>query len=285
MSDPVKIVTETTYLYVIIDDILKSLGHREHPGCECSDSEVITTALCASLHFGSNRSDAIGFVQETGLMPEMVGTSRFSRRLHRVGELVADMLLQLGHVFKALSESMVYRIDSFPLACCQNIRIPRSRLFEQDRAAGRQYRGRNASKRQYFYGIKVFVMTDEANRPVEYCFTPGSWADIDGLRQMPLDLPPGSDVYLDSGFTDYGMEDDLKEAEDLDFFVARRKNSKRPHHPSVDFLISHHRKPIETTFSEITALFLKKIHAVTDRGFLLKVILTLFAHTLTKAFI
>ena len=77
---------------------------------------------------------------------------------------------------------------------------------------------------------------------------------------MPLDLPPGSELYLDSGFTDYGVEDNLREAEDINFFVARRKNSKRPHHPSVDFLISHHLKPIETTFSEITALFLKKIH-------------------------
>ena len=280
MSDKVKIVTETTYLYVIIDDILKSLGHREHARCECSDSEVITTALCAALHFGSNHSDAIGFVQETGLMPQMVGTSRFSRRLHRVGDLAAEMLLQLGHVFKSLSESMIYRIDSFPMNCCHNIRIPRSRLFKEE-----QYRGRSASKRQYFYGIKVFVMTDEANRPVEYCFTPGSWADIDGLRQMPLDLPPGSKVYLDSGFTDYKMEDELREAENINLFVARRKNSKRLHHPSVDFLISHHRKPIETTFSEITALFLKKIHAVTDQGFLLKVLLAIFAHTLTKTFI
>lgn len=280
MSSTVKIVTETTYLYVIIDDILKGIGHREHPNCECSDSEVITTAVAAALHFGSNHSDAIGFVQETGLMPRMVETSRFSRRIHRLGELVSDILLQLGHVFKSLSDSMIYRIDSFPVSCCHNIRIPNSRLFEEE-----QYRGYNASKRQYFYGIKVFVMTDEANRPVEYCFTPGSWAEIDGLRQMPLDLPPGSEAYLDSGFTDYGMEDDLKQAEDLNFFVARKSNSKRPHHPSVDFLIKHHRKPIETTFSEITALFLKKIHAVTDRGFILKVILTLFAYTLTKAFI
>ena len=280
MPDTVRIVTETTYLYVIIDDILKSLGHRDHPACACSDSEVITTAVAAALHFGSNHSDAIGFVQQTGLMPGMVEASRFSRRIHRLGELVADLFLQLGHVFKSLSESMVYRIDGFPLNSCHNIRIPRSRLFKHE-----QYRGRNASKRQYFYGIKVFVMTDEANRPVEYCFTPGSWAEIDGLRQMPLDLPPGSEVYLDSGFTDYWMEDELKEAENLNFWVARRKNSHRPHHPSVDFLIRHHRKPIETTFSEITALFLKKIHAVTDQGFILKVILTLFAHTLTKAFI
>ncbi|MPR36422.1 transposase [Salmonirosea aquatica] len=243
MSDTVKIVTETTYLYVIIDDILKSLGHRDHPACACSDSEVITTAVAAALHFGSNHCDANGFVQQTGLMPGMVEASRFSRRIHRLGELVADLFLQLGHVFKSLSESMVYRIDSFPLNSCHNIRIPRSRLFKHE-----QYRGRNASKRQYrratpFYGIKVFVMTDEANRPVEYCFTPGSWAEIDGLRQMPLDLPPGSEVYLDSGFTDYWMEDELKEAENLNFWVARRKNSHRPHHPSVDFLIRHHRKP------------------------------------------
>ncbi len=215
----------------------------------------------------------------------MVENSRFSRRIHRLGELVSDMLLQLGHVFKSLNESMVYRIDSFPVSCCHNIRISGSRLFEGD-----QYRGYNASKRQYFYGIKVFVMTDESNRPVKYFrstvrFTPGSWAEIDGLRQMPIDLPPGSEACLDSGFTDYGMEDDLKEAEDLNFFVARKSNSKRPHHPSVDFLIRHHRKPIETTFSEITTLFLRKIHAVTDRGFILKIILILFAHTLTKAFI
>ena len=69
MSDTVKIVIETTYLYVIIDDILKGIGHCEHPGCECSDSEVITTAVAAALHFGGNHSYAIGFVQETGLMP------------------------------------------------------------------------------------------------------------------------------------------------------------------------------------------------------------------------
>ncbi len=69
MFGTVKIVTETTYLYVIINDILKGIGHRKHPNCECSDSEVITTAVAAALHFGGNHSDAIGFLQKTGLMP------------------------------------------------------------------------------------------------------------------------------------------------------------------------------------------------------------------------
>lgn len=53
---------------------------------------------------------------------------------------------------------------------------------------------------------------------------------------------------------------------------------------TTNFLIKYHRKPIETTFSEITNLFLRKIHAVTQKGFLLKVALTLFALTLVESF-
>lgn len=34
-------------------------------------------------------------------------------------------------------------------------------------------------------------MTDEHNRPVEYTFTPGTWAEIDGLRELPFDLAKG----------------------------------------------------------------------------------------------
>jgi hypothetical protein len=72
MSDQVKIVTETTCLYVIVGDILKSICHSEDIRAQCSDSEIITTALIAGLHYGSNHSDANGFVQVIKLMPKMV---------------------------------------------------------------------------------------------------------------------------------------------------------------------------------------------------------------------
>ncbi|WP_428666163.1 hypothetical protein [Runella sp.] len=108
-------------------------------------------------------------------------------------------------------------------------------------------------------------------------------AEIDGLRQLPLDLPQGSEAYLDSGFTDYLLEEDLKIADDIQLYVAGKSNSRRPHPPWINFLIKHHRKPIETTFSEITNLFLRKIHTVTQKGFLLKVALTLFTFTLVES--
>lgn len=45
------------------------------------------------------------------------------------------------------------------------------------------------------------------------------------------------------------------------------------------------RKRIETTFSQIKAMFPRHIHAVTSRGFQLKVSLFVIAFALQKAFI
>ncbi len=43
------------------------------------------------------------------------------------------------------------------------------------------------------------------------------------------------------------------------------------------------RKRIETTFSEITNLFPRKIHAVTAQGFILKIVLFIFAYALSRS--
>ncbi|MEZ4926133.1 MAG: IS982 family transposase [Saprospiraceae bacterium] len=277
MSDSVKIVEQTIYLFVILDDILCCLGHQTDKRACCSDSEIITTAMVAALHFGGNHADAIGFVKETGLMPTIVSESRFNRRLHTLAELTVSLFFQLGHVIKSLDAEQTYRIDSFPVKSCHNIRICRSKLFK-----GNEFRGRSTSKREYFYGVKVFIITNSQNIPVEYSITPGSWAEIDGLRQLPLDLPQNSVLFGDSGFTDYTHEDDLAIADNINLKVSRKKNSKKPHKPWWDYLIQMNRKPIETTFSELTALFGKKIHATTQKGFILKLVAFIFAFTLDQ---
>lgn len=277
MSDSVKIVEQTIYLFVILDDILCCLGHQTDKRACCSDSEIITTAMVAALHFGGNHADAIGFVKEAGLMPTMVSESRFNRRFHTLAELTISLFFQLGHVIKSLDTERVYRIDSFPVKSCHNIRICRSKLFK-----GKEFRGRNASKREYFYGLKVFIITNSQNIPVEYSITPGSWAEIEGLRQLPLDLPQNSILFGDSGFTDYTHEEDLAIADDINLKVARKKNSKQPHKPWWDYLIQINRKPIETTFSEMTGLLGRKIHATTQKGFILKLVAFIFAFSLDQ---
>jgi hypothetical protein len=85
---------------------------------------------------------------------------------------------------------------------------------------------------------------------------------------MPPNFP---ELFGDSGFTDYNHEDYLKEAQHIDFKVARKKNSKRQHKPLWNFLIDYCRKPIKATFSVQTAMLSRKIHALSQKRFLLKV--------------
>ena len=97
---------------------------------------------------------------------------------------------------------------------------------------------------------------------------------------MQIDLPTGSELYGDSGYTDYEQEDLYAGCEQIFLKIHRKKNSLWPD-PAWDvFLKRTFRKPVENVFSQITNLFLRKIHAVTAEGFLLKLFLFLLAFTI-----
>jgi putative transposase len=51
--------------------------------------------------------------------------------------------------------------------------------------------------------FKVHVIVTFDGIPVEYTFTTGSTHDLDGIRQMPLNLPDGSEILADAACTDY----------------------------------------------------------------------------------
>lgn len=273
-------IDHTTELYCIIDDLLKAKGHREDARRTMSDAEVLTTALVAAQFFGSNMEHARRFMRATGLIPQMLSRSRLNRRLHSIAELAYTLFHQLGAVLKEVSISTKYLLDSFPVPICDNIRILRSRMVK-----GKQFRGRMCSKRRYFYGVKVQVVTTEAGVPVEFAFLPGSASDTRGLDVLPLSLPAGSQLFMDSGYTDYGAEDAAAETDEVEFATSRKKNSKRSDDCWRSYYKQLMRKRIETVFSQITRLFPKHIHAVTLNGFLLKLSMFIIAFALDKAFI
>ena len=83
----------------------------------------------------------------------------------------------------------------------------------------------------------------------------------------------------------YWCEKEELEAAGINLRIARKSNSKMPHEPWQNFLISDSRKRIETTFSQISSMFPKRIHAVTTDGFLMKVILFIFVFTINEKFL
>lgn len=262
---------QITAIYCLCDDVLKTLDHYEDPQRQMSDAEVITTAVVAALHFGGNLERARLLLGKPGYIPRMLSRSRLNRRLHALQDLVVYLLQVLGEVFKQLNASSVYIIDSFPIAACDNIRIRHAKRYQEER-----YRGYTASKRRYFYGVKIHLLVTAQGEPVEVFLTPGAVADVNALQVFTFDLPKGSTVYADSAFTDYTIED-VMAAAGIQLSPFRKKNSKRPVPPWVAYLQARGRKMVETAGSLIERLLPKHIHAVTAQGFELKVMLFVLA--------
>jgi DDE family transposase len=264
-------------IYCLCADFLIAYGHKDDIQAQMTTAEVMTTALVAAQFFHGNQELACLFLKEHGYMPKMLSKSRFNRRLHAIGEATWQALFSLlGEIAKQLNPDDTFIIDSMPVPVCDNIRICRCRLYPEER-----YRGYIASKRRHFYGLRVHLLVTESGYPVEVTFTPGSVSDLVGFKQLPLDLPEKATIYADKGYNDYVCEDTLQEIGAAELIAQRKKNSKRVHPGWIIYLCQVIRKRVETTFSQIAEHFAKSIHAVTPRGFELKVFLTILAYAIT----
>ncbi len=272
---------QTVAMYCFLDDMLRlTRPVRVQPAAKnrrLSDAQVLTTALVAARYFAGNCVLGQRYMEQHWGQKSL-DKSGFNRRLHTLSDTLLALFATCGEWLKSLHTESRYIIDSFPVPICHNTRIPRAKLL-----TGKGYHGRCASKRSWFYGFKVQVLTTSDGVPVEFYIHAGSEADQTGLQGLALDLPEGSVLYTDAGYTDYVGEDVFEEATGSQQQTARKQNSKRPHTPTQNFLLQHFRKRIETTFSQLTARFPKQIHAVTAAGFALKIALFIFVHTLDQA--
>ena len=182
------------------------------------------------LRFGGNHSKSCEYMKDHHLIPNMLEKSRFNRRLHRLSMLMNDLFHQLGMVFKEMNEDSEYLLDSFPVPMCDHLRIFNVKLIKSE-----EYRGYTASKKRYFYGVKVQLLTTKSGIPcvagdprrVELSILPGEANDVRALSSLPFNLTEGSAVYTDSGSTDYQAEDDAIDAAGIKLKVLRKKNSRR----------------------------------------------------------
>ena len=245
-----------------------------NPQVKMSNAEVITVPLTAARFFGGHIENARNFLKEHGYITDMLSESRLNRRIHALDDSVWQNLFTiLSETVKQRNTNQEYIHDSFPIPVCDNIRISRSKIFK-----GEEYRGYIPSKRRYFYGLRVHMTVTADGEPIEFLIAPGAPADISIFRELNFDLPPGSRISTDKAYNDYHFEDMLSEAAGIILKPIRKKNSVRATDSSFERR-GHQafRKRVETSFSVITHYFPKSIHAVTPKGFVLKVIAFIIA--------
>ena len=262
-------------LYCFFDELLQALGHKDDPQAKLSTAEIMTIATVAAEFYTGNQQKALDFLTSHGYIPPF-SKSRFNRRLHRIPETLWQLaLFVLAQIHQRTNPERVHIVDTFPVPACHNIRIRRCKLYR-----GEAFRGYCASKKEYYYGLKVSVIVTEAGEPVEMLLVPASTADISALRSMDLNLPEGSTLFGDTGFLDIGFETALREEAGLNLVVPRRSNMKEQLDGCLEYVCRVSRKRVETTFSQLTERLARSIHAVTARGFELKVLLTVLAFSL-----
>ena len=264
----------TVAIYCYIDDFLKLSNHKqENKKRKMSDAEIITTALISAFYFGGNYRCGLHYMQSHQGVQKL-DKSNFSRCLNRLDTVIENFFQSVGQFNKEKTKDKIFLVDSFPVSVCKNIRIQRSKIVK-----GEIYRGKCASKREYFYGYKIHLITNEFGVPVDMYVVKGSYLDATALQSFSINLPPQSTLIADSGYTDYLLEDNYKEFEQIELAIVRRKKSLRGDDLYTRLFKKVKRHQIESTFSAITRTFSNKIHAINKQGFVLKIALCVIAYT------
>lgn len=256
---------QAVVIYFICDEIVKALRIKEDPQCKMSTAEVMTFALISSTVFGCDYKRTRLVTLHLSFFSHVLSHSRLVRRIHQISEHVWTMVFYCLKEFLKNKNNNYFIVDSFPVKAYENHKSARAKIF-----SGKNYHGYSATKKQYFFGLKVHIIIDTDGIPVEFIITPGSCSDIKALKDFPLDLPESSIIMGDKAYTDYHFEDLLMELGEIKLLPKRKKNLKRQNTPLEEGLLSFNRNYIETIFSSIISRMPRYIRARTERGFYLK---------------
>ncbi|HZY66615.1 MAG TPA: IS982 family transposase, partial [Rubrobacteraceae bacterium] len=144
-----------TTIYCVCDEFSKTHRLRDDPQARMATAEVMCVPLVASAFFSGNIERTRLFLSEYGYIKSMLSKSRLNRRLHAIdADLWQTLFGVLAEIFKGRNADGSYVVDSLPVAVCDNIRIRRCKLYPPD-CGSVNFRGYIASKRRYFYGLRV----------------------------------------------------------------------------------------------------------------------------------
>lgn len=259
---------EIIAIYCICDEFVKTQSVSDWHNVKVSTAEVLTSIVVATRYFHGNYALAHRFMTTYNYFHNSFTYNTLAKRIQTVPLYWWNLMLQFIQSRRMhLNYALYYVVDSFPVAVCKNIRISRCRIY-----CGEAFRGYNKSKREYFYGLKVGVITDVEGCPTEVCLAPGSEHDMPILRNMEIALPEGSSLFGDSAFTDYAFEEGLEVNKGIHLVAERKSNSLRPHDLGDLVQLYYVRKVIESSFSSITRLMPRKIHSRTPQGFESKIL-------------
>jgi hypothetical protein len=261
-------------VYVVLDDLLRAMGHRTDPRALTSDSEVLTVGVIAACQFANHHERALCVLKATGYLSGPLSISRFNRRFHALAHRLSAALDLLAAAFAA---GEVFVIDSIPLPVCRRARAGRCR-----KVRGAEYCGYCAAKREKFFGWRLHLVVTPDGIPVSFDLVPASYHDLTPIHELMERLPGGAVVYGDKAYNSADDEAAL-EGETGVRLVPRRRANMAANTLGEWFGLREHRGRVETVGSQLAAWGAQRLHARTHEGWVCKVLASLFAVTCLNA--
>ncbi len=127
-------------VYVVLDDLLRAMGHRTDLRARTSDSEVLTVGMIAACQFANHHERALCILRALSYLSRPLSLSRFNRRFHALAHRLSDALDLLA---ATLTAGTLFILDSVPLPVCKRVRAWRC-----TKVHGAEYCGYCAAKEE-----------------------------------------------------------------------------------------------------------------------------------------
>jgi len=259
-------------VYVMIDDLLKTMNHQDDSRATVSAAEILTVAIMSAKYFQNHHERALGVLSQLGYISSF-SMSRFNRRLHALLDNLWHLSMIIGELF---SQCRVFIIDAMPIPTCKRIRRNRCRKIQ-----GKDYDGYCASKKEYFFGWYLHLVCDTNGIPVAFELLPARWDELVPVQHLLAVLPEGASVVADKGYISY-KDQLLADIHGGIRLIPKFRKNMRGNSPKDTRLINRHRHTIETVNSQLEKMGLQRLHARTNAGVALKVLASLIALAFTN---
>lgn len=269
-------------VFVFIDELYQkyvsnSISKRRNVlSAKLTDSEIITISICGELAGIDSENAWFSFVKRNykHLFPNLCSRSRFNRTRRSLMQTTEFLREKLLSVF-SIPENKYFIVDSFPLEVCKFGRTHFCRSF---RGYGADY-GVCPSKKQTYFGYKVYVLMTLEGFITAFTTTPASVDDRQGLREL-TENRSNLTILGDKGYVSNELNQELKEKGNC-LMALKRSNSKNDYPKSVRQLIFRLRRRIETVFSQLSEqLNAERVPAKSFHGLCTRLVNKILAHNL-----
>lgn len=258
--------------YVVVDDVLKGMGHTDDCRAHISSAEILTVAIVAAKYFQNHHERALCLLQQTGYLPKL-SVSCFNRRLHALQDILLLVVSLLGEI---MATGNVFVIDTMPVPVCKRGRAARCRKVQ-----GADYLGYGASKREFYCGWQLHLVCDATGVPISFELLPAKWDALTLVQDLLSPLPEGSVVVADKGYIS-DKDQQVSYINGRVRLIPKQRRNMRGNTTEDAELIRTHRSRIETVNGQLEKMGLQRLHARTNPGFALKVLASLLALIFTN---